>query len=103
MKNKDVNKICHPCGITANYLTCLKKYGRPPLKSAFTVSTYHNDICDVCGHYTGVTEPRDFFHPDFELIFQQMRWDHECSCGADDGTVCGHNHCVTCISRNKNS
>lgn len=90
MKNKDVSLVCPACGITANYLTCLKKYGRPPLQAVFTVSTLHNGTCDVCGHFAPVTESRDFFYPDFELIFSQIRYDHE-----PTGNN-GHFNCATC-------
>lgn len=65
--------ICFPCGITANYLTCLKKYGKPPLKACFTVSTWHKDICDICEHETDCTEERDFFSPDFRLITKKIK------------------------------
>lgn len=68
-----ISEVCFPCGITANYLTCLKKYGRPPKKFAFDVSTYHNGICDVCGHKDQVTETRDFFYPDFNLIIEKIK------------------------------
>jgi hypothetical protein len=68
-----IHKVCSPCGITANYLTCLKKYGKPPIKKAFTISTFHIDMCDVCGEKTGVTEARDFFYPDFSLILKKIK------------------------------
>lgn len=97
MVPKDVKNVCHPCGITANYLTCLKKYGRPPLKAAFDISTYHQGTCDVCGRFTNVTEARDFFHPDFELIFQAMKYDHEPTGNFE------HQDCAICISKNKKS
>ena len=65
---KEYRKVCSSCGIAANVLTCLKKYGTPPLKLACSISTFHEDICDVCGKVNSVTEPRDFFDPDFSLI-----------------------------------
>lgn len=55
--------ICAACGFTMNYLTCLEKFGQPPLKATFDVSTYHKGICEVCGKETSVTESRDFFYP----------------------------------------
>jgi hypothetical protein len=67
-KVKAVHLVCSGCGVTANYLTCLQKYGQPPIKKAFTVSTYHKGKCDYCGEKTSVTEVRDFFYPDFTLI-----------------------------------
>lgn len=69
----EINKVCSACGITANYLTCLKKYGKPPIKPAFDVSTYHIGVCDVCGHERMVTEPRDFFYPNFDLIIKKIK------------------------------
>lgn len=58
-----------PCGVTANYLTCLKKFGQRPHKPAYDVSTWHRGTCDVCKSPSSmVTEPRDFFYPDFTLI-----------------------------------
>ena len=60
--------VCMACGITANYLTCLRRFGSPPLQPAFTVSTYHNRECQFCRKETMCTEARDFFYPDFSLI-----------------------------------
>ena len=73
MDNKEVYNVCAACGITANYLTCLKKYGKPPIQKAFGVSTFHNGKCEVCGDLGPVTEARDFFYPDFSLIFDQIK------------------------------
>ena len=72
-KKTDIWDVCSPCGLTANYLTCLKKYGKPPIKKAYDVSTYHTGTCDVCGEKTSVTEPRDFFYPDFNLILKKIK------------------------------
>lgn len=65
---KKPSGICFPCGVTANYLTCLRKYGQAPLRAAFEISTFHTGICGVCGHEAHVTEERDYFYPDFTLI-----------------------------------
>lgn len=65
---KKINNVCSRCGITANVLTCLKKYGNPPKKMCYDISTFHIGECDCCGINTEVTEARDFFHPDFSLI-----------------------------------
>ena len=65
---KEIYLVCSECGIEANRLTCLKKYGQEPLKKCFDVSTYHENICDCCGKKKWVTEKRDFFHPDFSLL-----------------------------------
>lgn len=61
-------KVCAECGISANVLTCLKKYGWRPHQLAYSVSTYHKGTCDVCVEEKHVTEPRDFFYPDFSLL-----------------------------------
>ena len=44
--------ICSLCG---------KKYS----KKQFQISTWHKGVCDVCGETADVTEPRDFYYPDF--------------------------------------
>lgn len=63
-----IRTVCAECGITANVLTCLKRYGQPPLNLAYSVSTYHEGECDFCHSKKQVTEARDFFFPDFSLI-----------------------------------
>lgn len=60
--------VCRECGLEANRLTCLKKYGAEPLKAAFDVSTFHDGVCGACGEKKAVTEPRDYFYPDFTLL-----------------------------------
>lgn len=67
MKNYP-RSVCGRCGKEANRLTCLKKYCREPWKIKFSTSNYHKGICDVCGEETAVTEPRDYFYPDFSLL-----------------------------------
>lgn len=48
IRNKrGVQWICKECG---------DKYGNREVG----VATWHEDICDICGKKTGVTEPRDF-------------------------------------------
>ena len=64
----EIKKSCWECGVTANVLTCLKKYGRPPKQVAYTVSTYHKGTCDFCKEEKDITETRDFFYPDYSLI-----------------------------------
>lgn len=67
--NKVIHKVCRECGISANVLTCLKKYGMPPKKLAFDVSTFcDGSECDYCGEKKYTTEVRDFFYPDFKLL-----------------------------------
>lgn len=40
-------------------ITCGEKYGHSVQRD---ISTYHGDTCGVCGKFTTVTEPRDFFY-----------------------------------------
>jgi len=70
---KEINEVCYDCGVTANYLTCLKKYGKLPDKKSFDYSTFHTGICQVCGEEVAVTEARDFFYPDFSLLFKKIK------------------------------
>ncbi len=65
-----IRNVCSRCGIAANVTTCLRKYGRPPKKLCFDVSTFHKAECDWCGEWDSVTEVRDFFYPDFKFLFQ---------------------------------
>ena len=60
--------VCNECGVSANVLTCLKKYKAPPKQLHFELSTYHENICEVCGEKKMVSESRDFFYPDFSLL-----------------------------------
>lgn len=61
--------VCNQCGWVASFATQITR-GKQPDKTevAFKLSTYHVDNCEVCGKETWVTEARDFFYPDFELI-----------------------------------
>lgn len=63
-----IHNVCDDCGIMANTLTCLVKYCRPPTKVKFDVSTYVKGICDCCKKEKFITQTRDFYHPDFELL-----------------------------------
>lgn len=63
-----MHNCCSECGKLANYVTCMAKHGRPPLKQSYDVSTMSEGKCQYCGRETYVTEERDFFYPDFELI-----------------------------------
>ena len=71
-KQDQIRNVCRRCGISANVLTCLKKYGKRPDKLCFTTSTTHEGKCDFCGETTDITETRDFFYPDFSLL--QRNW-----------------------------
>jgi len=60
--------VCKECGVTANVLRCLKTFGKPPKKLMFDLSTWHKGICAVCGEKKDLTEDRDYFYPDFDLL-----------------------------------
>lgn len=72
MTSLDISKVCQSCGVSANVLTCLKIHKRPPLRISFEVSTWHEAVCDVCGKMLPVTQPRDFYYPDFTLLLKVM-------------------------------
>lgn len=72
---KPIDNVCTPCGVSANVLTCLKKYKDRPKKLCFQVSTFHDAECDFCGEVTGVTQVRDFFYPDFSLLAKKIKRD----------------------------
>ncbi len=63
-----ISSVCRECGLAANTLTCLVRYGNLPKRPAFSVSTFRKGVCDCCGRQTHITEARDFFYPDFSLI-----------------------------------
>lgn len=67
-ERKEIYWVCDECGIEANRLTCLKKFGKEPQKKKFDVSCYHVGICEVCNKEKEVTEVRDFWFPDFSLL-----------------------------------
>lgn len=52
--------VCSDCGVKAS-----KAMGNNP--PSFEVSTFHNGVCGVCGETKAVTEPGDFFYPDFDI------------------------------------
>lgn len=64
----NIKNVCDDCGIEANRLTCLEKYGSEPLKAKYSISTYHAGVCDWCKKEKHITEVRDFFYPDFSLM-----------------------------------
>jgi len=66
--NSKIHNVCGECGISANVLTCLKKYGKPPKKLRFDISTMHTGKCDYCGEEKSITEVRDYFYGDFNLL-----------------------------------
>lgn len=70
---KDVHNVCAECGISANVVTCLQRYGRPPTKLSYDTSTFRKGICDYCGVLKFITETRDFFYPEFDLLGKVAR------------------------------
>lgn len=65
--------VCAACGVSANVVTCLRRFAAPPRKLAFDVSTWHVGTCDFCKReQVEVTEPRDFFYPDFDDLWSVM-------------------------------
>lgn len=68
MSIQEINNVCAECGIAANVLTCLKRFGKRPNELSFTTSTFHRGVCDVCLEEKYVTEARDFYYPDFTLL-----------------------------------
>lgn len=48
------NWVCCDCGRAASE------------GKQFSMSTYHNGFCNVCEQDAVVTEPRDFFYPNFK-------------------------------------
>lgn len=78
MEKEYPSNCCYECGISANVLTCIKKYGKPPKKLCFDTSTYNWGECGNCKEVKHVTQPRDFFYPDFTLLSRNfnIRYDH---------------------------
>ncbi len=72
MKKKVKGDVCYPCGVSANVLTCLKKYKAPPLQLYYSLSTLHTGTCACCGKVTSLTQQRDFFNPSFDLLLKAM-------------------------------
>lgn len=62
------SNVCKDCGVEANRLTCLKKYGYPPRKKMYDAPTFWVGKCDVCGETKAITGSRDYFSPDFSLL-----------------------------------
>ena len=68
-----VFNVCSECGLEANRLTCIQKYGSPPKIPCFECSTFHMADCDSCGKHKWVTEVRDYFFPDFGLLSEEFK------------------------------
>ena len=60
--------VCGDCGRKANRLTCLKKFNHEPTKIQFVTPKYIKSKCGVCGQIKAVTDPKNFFNPDFDLL-----------------------------------
>jgi hypothetical protein len=59
MKNKKAEYpswVCFDCGKKASG------------GKSFGLSCWHNGTCGVCGDEKPVTQPRDFFYPDFKEV-----------------------------------
>ena len=47
--------VCYDCGIKASN------------GFQISLSTWHENTCDICNEVKAVTQPRDFGHPKFNL------------------------------------
>lgn len=63
-----INQVCSDCWIKANEQTQIKKFWEIKYPTKFSVSTFHKWICDFCKEEKSITETRDFYYPDFNLI-----------------------------------
>jgi len=61
-------KVCDICGIEANRLTSIERYGREPRWKKHRFADYKKAKCDICGRKTRVTTPDSFFLPNFKLL-----------------------------------
>ena len=70
-----IHKVCRECWIEASELTWKKKFPneKEPERYCFSVSTFRKNTCDFCGEIKSVTETRDFFYPDFNLL-KKKQW-----------------------------
>jgi len=66
--NTIIHNVCSECWIKANKATQLKKFKKIDKQTWFSVSTFHKWICDFCKKEKSITQARDFFYPDFNLI-----------------------------------
>jgi hypothetical protein len=62
-----INNVCSECWIKASKKTFEKKWIKTD-EFCFSVSTYHKWICDFCKQEKSITETRDFYYPNFNLI-----------------------------------
>lgn len=66
--NTTIKLVCSDCWIKANKATQIKKFWEIKYPTSFSLSTFHNNICDFCKQEKSVTQTRDYFYPDFNLI-----------------------------------
>ena len=64
-----IHNVCSECGLKASEATFKKKWIKS-VQYCHLVSTYHKWICDYCKEEKSVTQTRDFYYPDFNLIEQ---------------------------------
>jgi len=58
-----IHNVCSECWIKAMKASYDNKWNKDEI-----ISTYHLWICDFCKKKKGITETRDFWYPDFNLI-----------------------------------
>lgn len=70
-----IHHVCRECWEEASRLTWKKKFPKAiePEKYCFDVSTFYTKICDFCKEEKPVTETRDFFYPDFNLLKNKQK------------------------------
>lgn len=64
--NSTIHWVCSECGIRGSKATHPNKK-----EHCFSSSTFHKWICDFCKKEKSVTEARDFFYPNFNLIIRE--------------------------------
>lgn len=72
MESKKIELVCEYCGVKANHLSQMRKYGEEFDEEKFVpmaeVSTCIKGVCHVCGYEGNVYPVRDFNYPDFNLM-----------------------------------
>ncbi len=73
-----INWVCQECWEEWSRETWKKRNPRKPQpKIQFDLSTWHDNTCDVCWEKKSVTQPRDFFYPDFNLLKNKLWQKHK--------------------------
>ena len=72
-----IHKVCRECWEESSKLTWKKKFpnAKEPERYSFIVSTFHENTCDFCWEKKYVTQARDFFYPDFNLLKNKL-WEN---------------------------